>query len=187
MNSIQLLPLGNADSGIVDSLRAPLRETFRTTVEVAESPLDLGRFYDEKRVQYNSSEIIRELAALHAKEGTRFARADKVIAVLPQDLFIPILTYVFGEAQLGGTVAVASYHRLQSERYGLPPNRDLLIERFAKEAVHEVGHLHGLVHCHSQQCVMRTSTYVEDIDLKSGRLCLECEAVLFPPLRRRGR
>jgi hypothetical protein len=37
----------------------------------------------------------------------------------------PVLTFVFGHAQLGGRVAVVSLARLRQEFYGLPPNREV--------------------------------------------------------------
>ena len=43
-----------------------------------------------------------------------------------------------------------------------------------KEAIHELGHTHGLLHCADPTCVMRASTYVEEIDLKSAGFCLRC-------------
>ena len=88
----------------------------------------------------------------------------------------PVLTYVFGEAQLGGRAAVVSLHRLDDELYGLPPNPKRLFQRLVKEAVHELGHTFDLVHCHEDGCVMASSTYVEEIDLKSERFCASCRA-----------
>ncbi len=66
----------------------------------------------------------------------------KVLGVTDQDLFIPILTYVFGEAQLEGAAAVVSTARLavDVDLFG----RRVLAERLAKEAVHELGHCFGL-------------------------------------------
>ena len=98
----------------------------------------------------------------------------RVLGVAGVDLFIPVLTYVFGEAQLDGRVAVISAHRLDSQLYGLPANRRLLLERPRKEAIHELGHTYNLVHCHAELCVMTSSTYVEGIDLKSDRFCDRC-------------
>jgi archaemetzincin len=60
------------------------------------------------------------------------------------DLYVPILTYVFGEAHLNGSCAFVSSHRLREEFYGLPPQRILLENRLKKEAVHELGHTLGL-------------------------------------------
>ena len=90
------------------------------------------------------------------------------------DLFIPVLTHVFGEAQLDGCAALVSAYRLDNQLYGLPPNRDLLFQRLCKEAIHELGHTYNLLHCHNQTCVMMSSTYVEDIDLKSHQFCDRC-------------
>jgi archaemetzincin len=99
-----------------------------------------------------------------------------VLGFTDQDLFIPILTYVFGEAQLGGSAAVVSTARLGegTDRFG----RRLLVERLAKEAVHEVGHAFGLVHCGHEHCVMSRSPAVREVDEKGGGLCAECRAQL---------
>jgi archaemetzincin len=94
-----------------------------------------------------------------------------VLAVTDQDLFIPILTFVFGEAQLGGRVAVVSTARLGEP--GLPDPR-VALERLAKESVHELGHCFGLVHCDSPGCVMARSPGARDVDRKRGDFCSKC-------------
>ena len=175
MRTIYLLPLGNADRNLVSGLCSPLQKTFQLPVEVREIRLDLAPFYDDPRGQFNSTQILQFLKSteLVREKGGRPV-SSTLLAILPVDLFIPILTFVFGEAELNGSVAVVSYHRLQNEMYGLPKNRVLLEERLQKEALHELGHVHGLVHCTDLRCVMHTSTYVEDIDLKTDRFCKEC-------------
>jgi len=97
------------------------------------------------------------------------------------DLFIPVLTFVFGQAQLGGKAAVVSTLRLKQEYYELPPNETVFLERLGKEAVHELGHTFGLVHCLNQGCVLNASTYVEEIDLKEADFCPECAQLLAGP------
>ena len=101
-----------------------------------------------------------------------------MIGVTAADLFVPVLTYVFGEAQLGGRAAVVSTHRLRPEAYGLPADDDLLTARAEKEALHELGHTYGLLHCPAPDCVMRASTYAEEIDLKPAALCERCLAAV---------
>lgn len=92
------------------------------------------------------------------------------------DLYIPILTFVFGEAQIGGPCGVVSAHRLRQEFYGLPPNLEILGERLRKEAVHEIGHTLELTHCDDYQCAMASSHAVEWIDLKQSGFCGSCQA-----------
>jgi archaemetzincin len=101
-----------------------------------------------------------------------------VVGVTAVDLFVPVLTYVFGEAQLGGRAVVVSTHRLRPEAYGLPADDELVAARTEKEALHELGHTWGLRHCHAPDCVMRASTYAEEIDLKPAALCDRCLAAV---------
>ena len=99
----------------------------------------------------------------------------RVLGVTSVDLYIPILTFVFGEAQMGGPCAVVSFHRLMQEFYGLPADPSLLIGRLIKEAVHEVGHTLDLTHCDDYSCAMAPSHAVEWIDLKEWTLCANCQ------------
>jgi archaemetzincin len=126
--------------------------------------------FHPERQQYHSTEI---LAWMHRTAGRDTWR---LLGVTALDLYIPILTFVFGEAQLGNTCAVVSSHRLRQEFYGLPPDDDLLRERVLKEAIHELGHTLGLTHCENYSCAMAPSHAVEWIDLKSKTFCLQCRA-----------
>jgi hypothetical protein len=100
----------------------------------------------------------------------------RLLGVTSLDLYIPTLTFVFGEAQLRGPCAVVSIHRLRQEFYGLPRDPRLAADRLLKEAVHELGHTLGLRHCDDYHCAMAPSHAVEWIDLKSPRLCPDCQS-----------
>ena len=172
LTRIDVAPLGSADREMVEDLCTSIRRAFRVPARIRQVHLDIEQFFDTQRVQYNSSEIISALDRLSPRVNGQ--ERSKLLGVASDDLFIPILTYVFGEAQLGGDVAVVSYHRLMNERYGLPADRALLFLRLEKEAFHELGHSYGLIHCQNQDCVMYASTYVEDIDLKGSLFCRSC-------------
>ena len=178
MSRIRLLPLGSADRDMVAALRPALEADFDVVAEVGEIDLDLDQFLDPRRLQYNSTALITHLNGRYVSIGGMRGDSPSLLAVVDEDLFIPILTYVFGEAQLGGRVAVVSYHRLQNERYGLPRDQGRLFERLHKEAVHELGHVFGLLHCPARECAMHISTYVEDIDMKLAALCPSCHQQL---------
>jgi len=124
--------------------------------------------YDPTRRQYDGSSLLKEIDKQFGAEDT------KTIGLFSVDLFIPILTFIFGQAYLTGRSGIASYYRLSNERYGIKGGEKILIERFQKEVIHELGHTFGLIHCHVPTCVMRSSTYVEDIDQKNAHLCLNC-------------
>jgi archaemetzincin len=102
----------------------------------------------------------------------------RFLAVADVDLYIPILKYVFGEAQMGGPCAVVSTYRLRQEFYGLDQDESLLRERLLKEAIHELGHTLNLRHCQDYQCAMASSHAVVWIDLRENRLCDACQQEL---------
>ena len=90
------------------------------------------------------------------------------------DLGIPMLTFLFGQAQLDGPIALISLCRLRQEFYGMPPDEALLHERIVKEMLHELGHTFGLTHCGDGNCAMSLSTHIEFVDAKSARYCARC-------------
>lgn len=164
-------------SELLEPLCRRLEATFGLAVDVQSPSFDSEQAFDPSRGQYNSRVLLAHLLEQPTANGGR------VLGVTAADLFIPVLTYVFGEAQLDGRAAVVSTHRLQPERYGLPADPALLLARLTKEAVHELGHTYGLVHCPDGQCVMCASTYCEEIDLKTRDFCPRCQKVVR---RRRG-
>lgn len=124
--------------------------------------------YDPARDQYHASTILR--AALDASPPD----ATRLLAVTSCDLFIPMLTFVFGQAQVDGTAAVISLARLHQEFHGLPPRPNLLRDRISKETVHELGHTFGLYHCPDSRCAMALSINIADVDAKRSDLCHDC-------------
>ncbi len=161
-----LIPIDFADE--IEPLRVQLETRFHAKVNISRCEFDSRAFLDLHRNQYNSSAIIERL------ERDLPGADSKVLAVTGLDLYIPVLTFVFGEARLNGRCAVVSSYRLDNKFYGLPDNPALLHERLLKEAIHELGHTFGLFHCHDTECVMKSSTYVEEIDFKSSRFCDKC-------------
>jgi archaemetzincin len=168
MSAIALVPIGTVSEGLLTRLGKTIDETFRATVSHQALQFDPSLAFDAYRNQYNSTIFLSLLLnSLNETEG-------KVLGVTDFDLFVPVLTFVFGEAQLNGRAAVVSSFRLRPEYYGLRADSTLLENRIEKETVHEIGHTFGLLHCSDAACVMHSSTYAEDIDLKGSRLCQRC-------------
>ncbi len=132
--------------------------------------------FDVRRGQYSSTLILQNLTKVCPPDAVRF------LAMTEADLFIPMVTFVFGQAQLSGKVALVSLARLSQDFYGLPGNNDLKIHRAWKEVAHELGHTFGLVHCRDRSCIMSLSTEILQIDLKSEDFCQGCWAILSEEL-----
>lgn len=170
MKLLQLLPIGNIEDELVCDLCPALENTFRVPCRILDTRLDPDFALHGERQQYHSSQILQRMQGFLSDESWR------MLGVTAVDLYIPILTFVFGEAQMGGPVSVMSAHRLRQEFYGLAGDRELLLQRMVKEAVHELGHTLSLTHCHDYNCAMAPSHAVEWIDLKGRGLCKACRA-----------
>jgi archaemetzincin len=166
--NLQLVAIGEVDRSLMEDLRVSIGRVFRVTCEVLDQGLAVDFARHPERRQYHSSEILAHMQKHVSRHCWR------LLGVTGLDLYIPILTFVFGEAQLGGRCALVSSHRLRQEFYGLPHDPELLRERLLKEAVHELGHTLQLTHCDDYDCVMAASHSVEWIDLKTPNLCSAC-------------
>lgn len=171
-NKIILLSCGPFEKEFLGKIALATGTEFQRPVIAEECYLDLETFYNPGRRQYDGNKLLHHLPECTGREY------DKLIGLFKVDIFIPILTFIFGQAVLGEQTAIASVYRLRNELYGMKQDNDLLLSRTIKEVVHELGHTFGLIHCHVPTCVMRSSTYVEDIDQKSSSLCPRCRTML---------
>ncbi len=168
LDCIILISFGYFENELLEMIVQDVEHEFGLPVKTREGHLDLSDYFNSARKQYNGFNLLKEVDAKFSSDSS------KTIGLFDVDLFIPILTYIFGQAYLNGRAGIASIFRLRNERYGLKRDDKVLVERFRKEVIHELGHAFGLIHCHIQSCVMRSSTYVEDIDQKSHNLCHSC-------------
>lgn len=166
MKPIRVIPIGPVDRRLLDSVATTVSRAFGVPCSVISAGLDPAGTFHPERGQYHSTALLEALAAIDLP--VRF------LGVTSVDLYIPILTFVFGEAHVDGDCAVVSYHRLEQEFYGLPPDGEMTRMRLVKEAVHEIGHTYGLVHCQDYECVMAASHSVEWVDLKGQAMCGSC-------------
>jgi archaemetzincin len=171
---IQLLPLGPVAPELLSALVSGIAEEFHLRCQLLPPEPNPEFAFNLTRQQYSSTEI---LASLTQRFNGKLQN-DRILAVTSVDLYIPILTFVFGEAQLHGGCAIVSAHRLRQEFYGLPPDPKIHQHRLLKESIHELGHTFTIPHCEDYECVMAPSHAVEWIDLKTARFCSACRSNL---------
>jgi archaemetzincin len=150
MPGLDIVPIYFADrEEMLHRLGTLLEGEFHTTVRYRNPWFDPEDSFDASRGQYSSTHLLK---------------------LLLEDPHEP------AERTLG--VAMVSLHRLRTDVYGLPPDEALLFQRLHKEAVHELGHTYGLLHCANLGCVMRSTAYAEEIELKSVGFCEVCSVLL---------
>jgi archaemetzincin len=174
--NIIISPIGDLDPDLIRWVSPEIHRIFgyETRTEPLIQHVDFA--FDSSRNQHCSTPIIGKLADMAPP------KAVKILGITRVDLFIPILTHVYGEAQLGGKACIISTHRL-NEGLGMgvwePFGR-----RVIKEAIHELGHTFNLRHCPNPTCCMHYCRSIKDVDRKSGQLCRYCKILLKDEINR---
>jgi len=178
-HSIVISPHGNFGPEITEPVKKAINRIFGFPALIIPVIENVDFALDSGRNQYHSTSILQQL------ERSAPSFAIKVIAVTKVDLFIPILTHVYGEAQLGGKACVVSTCRLR-DNITAPDPDIIFIQRIVKEAVHELGHTFNLRHCRERVCIMHYCRTELDVDLKSDQLCRYCRILLDDEIKKMG-
>jgi archaemetzincin len=169
---IGVLPMGTVPKMVPKVIAAHVTAFFGLPAEVLISRPAPSFAFDPGRLQYDVGPILK------AMEAQPFAGYAKIIAVVDVDLFVPVFTYVLGEARIGGRCALVSLFRLAENTHPGQEGQSRFFERCAKVALHELGHLFNLTHCSNSPCVMSLSGSPEDLDSVGWRLCRYCSLFL---------
>lgn len=176
-NSIIISPIGDLPDKLMRRIGCEIERIFEHETEVIPLMQERDLPVDAVRGQVHSTAVLETISSLAP------SHALKVLAVTRADLFIPILTYVFGEAQLGGKSCILSTHRLIEPPWPTTAEQGLYC-RVAKEAVHELGHTFNLRHCPEHHCIMHYCRSLRDVDRKSNDLCRYCKVLLADEMKR---
>ena len=182
---IGIVPLGDVDGLGPKIIAAHVAGYLNLEALVLPAIALPGQALDRRRLQYDAGQILKALAALP------YDRYLKLVAVVDVDIFLPIFTHVFGEAQQGGRWALVSFFHLQQPGGPADDPAAMHYERAAKIALHEIGHLFNLEHCDDPHCLMHFSGALEDLDSLPFYYCRYCRAAykealnanLWPPSR----
>jgi archaemetzincin len=174
---IGILPFGDIPEITAKSIAGHILGHLRLPVDILPPSAPPSFALDERRLQYDAGSILKTI------ECARHDAYDKLIGVVDVDLFVPILTYVFGEARQGGRCGVVSIYRLKKNPDGAPAKASVELERTAKVALHELGHLLDLHHCMEENCLMHFSGGIEDLDRAPLYYCRYCTVFLGDALR----
>jgi archaemetzincin len=176
---ILVSPVGDIAEDISDAVAQKIRAMFKTDARIMPLLPDIDFAYNVDRNQYYSTRILEKLAQ------TAPDHCLKVLAITNKDLFIPILTHVYGEAQLGGKSAIISISRLNIGLESVV--MQTFMDRIVKEAVHELGHTFDLRHCDDALCIMHYCRKIEDVDRKRNRFCRYCSIFLSDNIKAPGK
>ena len=171
MVRIHLFRLGAVPPRVVQTIASGIDRYLGAVAITHSDILDPDAAFDLGRGQYHATHLLERLEA--------HCPGQRVLGLTEVDLFIPIFTFVFGQARLCGPGAILSLRRLSPTFYGLPDNPERTLQRAVTETIHELGHTFNLRHCPDYACVMHASRLADDIDLKSPSFCIQCARSLY--------
>ncbi|MEM2167797.1 MAG: archaemetzincin family Zn-dependent metalloprotease [Candidatus Bathyarchaeia archaeon] len=172
---IYIVRVGDVETSVLEPIRREVAKTFNVNCELIDEAISIPmEAYDRVRRQFLSEILLSKVLNLAMKMEKETGEVCIVLGVTGVDIYARGMNFIFGEAQCPGKSALISLFRLRPEFYGEGPNKDLLIDRAIKEAIHELGHALGLRHCKNPLCVMFFSLHIGMTDRKTRRFCEKC-------------
>ena len=158
---VDIFSLGPVEATTVSIVAANLQAVMGLNTRIC-ADLEKPRYaYLPGRGQYDANKILAALATV--------GKAPFRLGLTEYDLCTQILTFVYGESQLGGRAAVVSLQRLSGS------DQEQTWLRAAKISLHEMGHLLGIGHCWQSDCLMHFSSNLEVLDALNPRFCSACD------------
>ncbi len=167
MKKLIIIPLGNVEREIAAHAGKELKNTYSSEIDEIEI---LGKIklpenaFNPARNQYIASEILDFLRKKFPEQ--------RVFGIASEDIYAYNMNFVFGLADIRRKAAMISIARLKHA------DKKIFLERVAKEAIHELGHVLGLMHCSNRSCVMSFSNSIYEVDIKGKELCDGCRKKL---------
>jgi archaemetzincin len=175
--SIGLINMGAVPHTAIRVIAANIQTMLEVPVDLLPTMAIPKEAFQPHRGQHDAGLILKYLAQLS------FPHHSRILAVTDVDLCSPILTYVFGEAELGQRLAIASDFRLKFMEDGTPAPDSVYYERLAKVVLHEIAHTFSLYHCETPKCLMRLSPRVSHLDELDILFCERCMFLLHQKMR----
>jgi archaemetzincin len=170
--TVGLIEMGYLGEIAVRVVAANLQTILDLPVEILEPAVIPRESFQPQRQQYDAGLIVKYLARLP------LASHPRILGLTVFDLCLPILTYVYGEAEVGGRAAVISNFRLRQNEDGSTAPPEIYFERLAKVAVHEMAHTLALHHCENAKYLMHFAARLKHLDQIPLLFCDHCEFAL---------
>ncbi len=166
--NLSVAPVKIKNQELINRILEDTKRNLNINTSLIKLDFKLDELFSADRKQYFSTGFLNQ-AIVQTKDI-----GGKILIITELDIYVPVLTFLFGEAQLNGKHSIVSFCRLHEEFYSEKGNKELFFERALKEVYHELGHNYGLIHCNDWDCVMHSSNSVEEVDIKGHYYCTKC-------------
>lgn len=146
----------------------------------AEMPLGVVPKDKQRKIEYRNNLQIRTAYFLDDVLPKLLPKdAAALIAFTNYDLYPgDTWSFVFGQATFSERVGVYSLYRLSDFDFQRNNDKDRLLLRTLKIAMHETGHMFSMKHCTKYECLMSGTNHLAETDRRPLDNCPECMAKL---------
>lgn len=181
-NIIYIRPIGNFNSlqnKQIELLRQYLEIFFQLKTKTLETVSNDVIPESARRIGYeNNQQFLAGYILDNVLKKDKPLNRIALMGLTEVDLYPkPEWNFVFGLASYRDKVGVSSIYRLQDGKL-TSENFNLCLSRLLKISSHEIGHMFGLHHCITADCVMNGSNSMSETDKSSIRLCSVCQRKL---------
>lgn len=174
LEKLSIVPLEIIDERLIHQLLLKLKEIFKINTD----QISWDSFSQKEKSDFKSGLKYRSTELINYFSDNTPEEINGILFITISDLYSPVFARYYGEAQLNGNVGIISTFHLNENLSEESRDSVVFLSRLQKEAIHEVGHLFGLIHCMDPNCVMNLSGKSCDIDIKSSSFCTSCSEVL---------
>ncbi len=176
-SSIALTKMGRMPQTVLRVIAANIQAMLEAPVEMLPAMVIPEEAFQRHRCQYDAGLVLKYLARFP------FPHHSRILAITDVDLCTPILSFVFGQAELGLKLAIVSDFRLKHMEDGILASEGIYYERLAKVALHEIAHTFSLYHCETPKCLMQFSHGLSHLDELDIFFCERCSFLLRQGIR----
>ncbi len=180
--TIYIQPIGKftADQKRAVALSAEYMKAFYSLPVKLNAEIPLGKVPADKqrRIEYRNNLQIRTAYFLDDVLPKLLPKdAAALVAFTSYDLYPgDTWSFVFGQATFSERVGVYSLYRLSDATVAGRDERDRLLTRTLKIAMHETGHMFSMKHCIKYECLMAGTNHLAETDRRPLDNCPECMA-----------
>lgn len=175
--SIALIKIGWVPQTALRVIAANIQAMLEAPVDILPAMAIPEEAFQRQRCQFDAGLVLKYLSRFS------FPHHWRILAVTDVDLCTPIHTFVFGEAELGLSLAIVSDFRLKHLEDEILAPEGIYYERLAKVALHELAHTFSLYHCETPKCLMRFSHGLSQLDELDIFFCERCSFALRQSMR----
>ena len=102
MDKVLLTPISFYEEQLLKKLAKPIKQQFQCTTKITNAKITIDDCFNAERQQYSANCMLQRLVEIDSSNDSI------IVGITELDLYVPVLTFIFGQAYLNGNAAIVS-------------------------------------------------------------------------------